>query len=385
MVYDLTILGSTGSIGTKAVEVCKKHNIRVHALTASVNYKLLEEQARLFKPERVALLSETAAKELKLKLADTSTEVLCGFEGISECAVSSESSTVLNSLVGMAGLVPTLDAIESGKDIALANKETMVAGGNLVKKAAFENNVKIYPVDTEHSAIYQCLLSKGPNSKPRKLILTASGGPFFGKTRDELEKVTANEALIHPNWSMGEKITIDSATMMNKGLEIIEAVHLFDIDESKIEVLIHPQSIVHSMVEFCDGAIMAQLGVVDTAIAIQYSLTTPERKDPINEFLTYEKIKKLEFFKPDTDTFDAIDICRESIRRGGLYPASLNAANEVANLYFRQNKISFTEISTLSAGAMDKTENIEDFKLLDVLTADRKAREYVKEEVEKSL
>ena len=378
----ISILGSTGSIGRQTLDIINKDEIEVVALACGKNIDLLSKQIERFAPQIVSVEREEDAKALETKYPNL--EVFWGEEGLNAVA-ECDADLMINAIMGMVGLEPTYKAIISGKDIALANKETMVAGGNLVKKAAFENNVKIYPVDTEHSAIYQCLLSKGPNSKPRKLILTASGGPFFGKTRDELEKVTANEALIHPNWSMGEKITIDSATMMNKGLEIIEAVHLFDIDESKIEVLIHPQSIVHSMVEFCDGAIMAQLGVVDTAIAIQYSLTTPERKDPINEFLTYEKIKKLEFFKPDTDTFDAIDICRESIRRGGLYPASLNAANEVANLYFRQNKISFTEISTLSASAMDKTENIEDFKLLDVLTADRKAREFVKEEVEKSL
>ncbi|MDO5015380.1 MAG: 1-deoxy-D-xylulose-5-phosphate reductoisomerase [Clostridia bacterium] len=380
MVKDLTLLGSTGSIGAKAAKICKLHGIRVHALTASVNYELLEKQARYFKPRKVALLSENSAKELKLRLSDTDIKVLSGIEGISECAVLEESNTVLNSIVGIAGLVPTLDAIEAGKNIALANKETMVAGGTLVKKLAEEKNVKIYPVDTEHSAIYQCLSGKKPNSQVKRLILTASGGAFFGKKRDELKDVTISEALNHPNWSMGQKITIDSATMMNKGLEIIEAVHLFDVDESKIDVLIHPQSIVHSMVEFCDGAIMAQLGPVDTGLAIQYSLTAPDRLPSFYDSLTFEQITKIEFLKPDNDTFDAMDICREAIRRGGLYPASLNAANEMANMLFRQNKISFLDISYLSAKAMEKTENKENFTLLDVLAADRIAREYVKEE-----
>lgn len=375
----LTILGSTGSIGTQSLDVARKHDIKIVSLTANSNVELMEKQIREFKPERVALLSESAAADLKSRVADTDTKVLSGIGGICECAVSDGADTVLNSIVGIAGLLPTMRAIETKKTIALANKETLVTGGQLVTKAASENGVSILPVDSEHSAIFQCLEAAPPERSLKKILLTASGGPFFGKTREDLANVTVEQAMNHPNWSMGAKITIDSATMMNKGLEVIEACWLFDVPESDVEVVVHRESILHSAVMFDDNAVIAQLGLPDMRIPIQYALTYPERLPSPTKELDLAALNKMTFAEPDEDTFDCLSICREAIRRGGLYPTAANSANEQANLMFRRGRISFLEIGELVGEAMENCENISDFTLSDVMAADRQAREFVME------
>ncbi|MBQ8203199.1 MAG: 1-deoxy-D-xylulose-5-phosphate reductoisomerase [Clostridia bacterium] len=371
---ELIILGSTGSIGTQSLEVAKAQNIRVRALTAGSNHKLLEEQARQFKPDVVALSDISAAKQLKIALGDTDIKVLSGEEGIIEAATY-KGETVLSSIVGIAGLRPTLAAIECGKNIALANKETMVTGGTIVNKLAKEKGVKILPVDSEHSAIFQSLQGALEGSL-KKILLTASGGPFFNKTREELKNVTAKDALKHPNWSMGAKITIDSATLMNKGLEVIEAVHLFGVKASDIEVLVHRQSIVHSGVEFSDGAVIAQLGTPDMKIPIQYALTYPERGVKF-ENLDLFKIGTLTFEKPDLDTFRCLPLCIEAINKGGLYPTAVNGANEESVRLFLEGKIGFLQIAELNEKAMEKAVNKTDYTVEDIFEADLQARETV--------
>lgn len=381
MTDTLTILGSTGSIGTQSLDVCRKHNIKVHALTASTSVDLLEEQIREFAPAKAALLDEQAAADLRVRVADTNTKVLSGIGGICECAAEGPADTVLNSIVGIAGLLPTMDAIEAGKDIALANKETLVTGGQLVTAAAKEKGVKILPVDSEHSAIFQCLESAPETRRLKKILLTASGGPFFGHPRESLENVTVEQALNHPNWSMGAKITIDSATMMNKGLEIIEACWLFDVPEDKIQVVVHRESIIHSAIMFDDNAVIAQLGLADMRIPIQYALTYPDRLPSPTKELDLAELGHMTFAAPDMDTFDCLAICREAIRRGGLYPTAANSANEQANALFRQGKIKFLEIGELVGEAMEACDNKSDFVLSDVLAADRMARDYVMQHV----
>ena len=324
----MSILGSTGSIGTQALDVARLRDFSVRALTSNSNIDLLENQIREFKPEIAAVCDEKAARELKIKVADTSTVILSGQDGVCEAA-NVDVDKVLNSIVGIAGLKPTLAAIDAGNDIALANKETLVAGGELVKKKAAENNVSIYPVDSEHSAIFQSLQGSPGKKSVKRLILTASGGPFFGKTRDELKDVTVEQALKHPNWSMGAKITIDSATMMNKGLELIEAAWLFDMPADKIDILVHRQSIVHSMVEFVDNSVIAQLGVPDMRVPIQYALTYPDRYESPAAQLRLEDWKNLTFEEPDYNTFTCIDLCKQAITKGGIYPAAANAAKSV--------------------------------------------------------
>lgn len=374
---ELIILGSTGSIGKQALEVAKKENWRIKALTAAKNSSLLESQARAFHPEFVALLDENAAHSLKLSLKDTDIKVLSGSEGICEIAAL-KCDMLLNSIVGIAGLLPTLTAINAGNNIALANKETLVTGGLLVNKAARDKGVKILPVDSEHSAIFQSL--EGSNKKQiRKILLTASGGPFYSKKREELENVTVNEALCHPNWSMGAKITIDSATLMNKGLEVIEAVHLFGVKASDIEVLVHRQSILHSGIEFTDGAVIAQLGTPDMRLPIQYALTYPSRSANAFEHLSLTDIGALTFEKPDTDTFRCLPICIEAINKGGLYPTAVNGANEEAVALFLAGKIKFLQIAELVEKALLKTENVADFTVEDILNADQNARRLVRE------
>lgn len=371
---NLCILGSTGSIGTQSLDVAKMCGYRVAALTANTNADAIEKQAREWKPVYVALLDEKAAKELKTRLADTDVKVLSGVEGICECASCVECDTVINAIVGLAGLRPTLAAIGAGKTLALANKETLVAGGDLVLNAAKRNNVPILPVDSEHSAIFQCLQGKPANKALKKIILTASGGPFFGKTRKELENVTVDQALRHPNWSMGAKITIDSATMFNKGLELIEAVRLFGVAPEQIHVVVHRESVVHSAVEYDDNSVIAQMGVPDMRIPIQYALTYPERfPSPVKE-LSFLDYPKLTFFEPDYETFDCLGICREAVGKGGLFPAAVNSANEEANLLFRQGKIGFLEIGERIRRAFDVTPVCESFTVDDIFETDRLAR-----------
>ena len=375
MTENLSILGSTGSIGKQSLDVCRKCGYGVKALTAFSSVDEIEKQAREFKPEKVALVDEKAAADLKIKLADTDIKVLGGMDGVCECAEIQSADTVLNSVVGMAGLKPTLTAIYAGKKIALANKETLVAGGQLVMSEAKKHGVEILPVDSEHSAIFQCLQGKPTNKALKKIILTASGGPFFGKTADELRDVTVGKALKHPNCSMGAKITIDSATMMNKGLELIEAVWLFSVKPDDVDIVVHRESIVHSAVEYDDNSVIAQLGLPDMRIPIQYALTYPERfESPVGE-LSLSQIGKLTFFEPDYETFRCINLCRKAINMGGLYPAAVNSANEQANLMFRQGKIGFLDIADKVEAVLEKTPHYDNYTFEDILEIDKFARE----------
>ena len=374
----IAILGSTGSIGTQSIDVALKHNYKVTALTAHSNAKLLEEQARLLKPEKVALYDEKGAAELKTALSDTEIKVLSGEDGIIECAAETQADTVINSVVGMAGLKPTLAVINAGKTLALANKESLVAGGQLVMDAAKRNNVSILPVDSEHSAIFQCLEGKPSNKALKKIILTASGGPFFGKTKEEMKNMTAADALKHPNWSMGAKITIDSATMFNKGLELIEAVWLFGVSPDMIDIVVHRESIVHSMVEYDDNSVIAQLGLPDMRIPIQYALTYPERFESPTGEINFAKLGKLTFFEPDYETFRCIDICRDAINQGGLMPSAVNSANEEVNRLFREGKIGFNDIPDLILKGAAAAPVKNTFTVEDVYETDALVRECVK-------
>lgn len=376
----LTILGSTGSIGTQALEVVDMQGYEVLALTAGSNVDIIEKQIRKYNPRYAALADEKAAAELKIKVADTETKVLSGIEGVCYCA-SLKADYVLNSVVGMAGLEPTLAAIESGNEIALANKETLVAGGALVTKNAKNKGVRLLPVDSEHSAIFQSLQGCADKKEIKRLILTASGGPFFGRKRAELQDVTVEQALNHPNWSMGAKITIDSASMMNKGLELIEAVWLFDISPENVDIVVHRQSVIHSLVEYCDNSVIAQLGVPDMRIPIQYALTYPNRiPSPVKQ-LSLTDYGTLTFEKPDYETFGCINICREAISKGGLFPAAANSANEAANLAFRQGKIKFLQIEELVGEAVANAESKNDYTLADVNEIDKWARNFVESRI----
>lgn len=377
MTKNLTLLGSTGSIGVQSLDVARKNNINITALSAGGGrIDLLEQQAREFKPKTVAVFSENGAKELKSRLRDTDIKVLSGEDGVIETAVESDADTVLNAIVGIAGLKPTVNAIKAGKNIALANKETLVTGGKIVLSLAKEYGVSILPVDSEHSAIFQCLQGVPENSL-KKILLTASGGPFFGKTAEELKNITPKQALMHPNWDMGAKITIDSATLMNKGLEVIEAVHLFGLKPSDIEVLVHRQSIVHSAVELCDGAVIAQLGVPDMKLPIQYALTYPDRTECLSERLDLSKIGTLTFDKPDFETFLCLKTCIEAINEGKLKPVAANGANEVAVKLFLDGKIKFPDIGRIVKGAADNQKTVDTFTLSDIFDADNMAREFV--------
>jgi len=377
----ISVLGSTGSIGEQALDVARMHGYRINALTASKNTDIIEKQAREFKPKMVAMADENAAADLKIRLADTDIKVLSGVAGVSECAADNSDAIVLNSIVGMAGLVPTLSAVDAGCKIALANKETLVAGGRLVMGKAAEKGVDILPVDSEHSAIFQALQGMNDKKELKRIILTASGGPFFGKKRDELERVTVAQALKHPNWSMGAKITIDSASMMNKGLELIEAVWLFDVLPKDVDIVVHRQSIVHSLIEFVDNSVIAQLGVPDMRIPIQYALTYPQRFESPVKQLRLEDWQTLTFDKPDYETFECINICRAAIELGGLCTAAVNSANEMANELFREGKIGFLDIARLVANALDNCVRVQDYSLEDVLETDRWAREFVRNSI----
>ena len=372
---NLVILGSTGSIGVQALQVAKQNGWKVTGLAAGSNVELLENQARQFNPVTVALFDEKAAAELKIRLADTCIRVLSGIQGVCEVA-QGMGDIVLNAIVGIAGLKPTVCALTAGKQLALANKETLVTGGHLVMDLAKRKGIKILPVDSEHSAIFQSLQG-APQGSLKKILLTASGGPFYGKTRDELIGVTPAQALKHPNWSMGAKITIDSATLMNKGLEVIEAVHLFGLPAKDIEVLVHKQSILHSAVELCDGAVIGQLGTPDMRLPIQYAVTYPERADYAFEKLSLADIGTLTFERPDTETFRCLQVCINAINAGGLRPAAANGANEEAVRLFLEEKIEFLKIAELVEAAALNQKAGENYTLEDVFAADRAAREYV--------
>lgn len=373
----ISILGSTGSIGTQALEVAKAHDMRIHALAANRNIDLLERQTRELRPKKVCIYDETKYHELKERLSDLAVQVLCGMDGLCEIAADTAADMLLNSVVGMVGLLPTLTAISAGLDIALANKETLVAGGSLVMDQAAKKGVAIYPVDSEHSAIFQCLQGNR-RDQLRKIILTASGGPFFGKTRAELEHVTVADALNHPNWSMGSKITVDSSTLMNKGLEFIEAKWLFDLTPEQIEVVVHRQSVVHSAVEYQDYSIIAQMGVPDMKIPIQYALLYPDRMPCPTRPLSLTDYGTLTFEKPDLETFTCLQTAITAITRGGTAPCVVNGANEEAVAAFLKGKIGFLEIGALAQRAMDTIPQTEITCYEDVMRADARAREFVR-------
>lgn len=377
----IALLGSTGSIGTQSLDVCRMHGYRVVCLTANRRVDLMEAQIREFRPDLVSMMDPVAADDLRTRVADTDTKVLSGMDGLIECATYSGADTVLNAVVGVVGLQPTLAAIQAQKTLALANKETLVAGGHLVTNTAKAYGVDILPVDSEHSAIFQCLQGSPEKGAVKKLILTASGGPFFGKTLAELENVTAADALKHPNWDMGAKITIDSATMMNKGLEFIEAKWLFDMPIDAIDIVVHRESVVHSAIAYQDNSVIAQLGVPDMRIPIQYALTYPQRlPSPVQE-LSLVDYGKLTFYAPDYDTFRCINVCKDAIAAGGLRPAAANGANEESVRLFLNGKIKFTDIAVLNRAAMEACPQVADYTLDDVLQADRAARDYVIEAV----
>ncbi len=372
----LVLLGSTGSIGTQTLDVAEECGYAVTALAAGKQVAPLEDQIRRFRPKYAAMFDEMSAKDLKTRIADLDVTVLSGMEGLCELASLPKADLVLNSVVGMVGLQPTLAAVEAGHDVALANKETLVAGGALVMDAVKRKGVKLLPVDSEHSAIFQCL--QGAPEKPavKKLILTASGGPFFDKTAKELETVTLQDALKHPNWSMGAKITVDSASMMNKGLELIEARWLFDMEPSRIDVIVHRESIIHSLVEYVDNAVIAQLGVPDMRVPIQYALTYPDRTpSPVGE-LSLADVATMTFYKPDEETFRCLPICREAITRGGMTPAAVNGANEQAVALFMQGKIGFMDIPRMAQAALE-AQWPQSGDVQTVLETDRAARELV--------
>jgi len=352
----ITILGSTGSIGRQTLEVAEHLNIKVRALTANKSVDLLEEQIRLFKPELVAVYDEKAAGKLNERLRNTNVRIVSGMEGQIEAASSSGADIIVTAIAGQAGLEPTLAAVKTGKRIALANKEPLVCAGKEVMQTALKCRAEIIPVDSEHSAIFQCLanenMSLKDNKNVRKIILTASGGPFRGMTKKELEKITPKQALKHPNWNMGKKITIDSATLMNKGLELIEAMHLFSISPDQIEVLIHPESIIHSMVEFADGSTIAQLSNPDMRQPIQYALTYPDRQPSLTKPLDLTELKALTYEKPDMEAFPCLRLAYEAAKKGTKTCATLNQANEEAVELFLKNEIGFNDIPTFIEKAL---------------------------------
>ena len=372
----IAILGSTGSIGTQTVDILPSIDAEVVALTTNRRINLLEEQARALHPKMVCAMDENAAKELKIKLADTDIEVLTGMDGLIACAAESGADIVVTAVVGMVGLLPTMAAIKAGKDIALANKETLVCAGSLVMSAAKQYGVRILPVDSEHSAIFQCV--QAANGNPiDKILLTAAGGPFFGKKIEEMRGMTREQALAHPNWSMGAKITIDSATMMNKGLELIEAMWLYDLPPEDIEIVVHRESIVHSAVEFADGAVIAQLGLPDMRLPIQLALTWPQRVPCKVPRMSLAEVAKLTFYAPDYEAFPALNLAKHAASLKGDRGAVLNGANEAAVGLFLNGKIGFTDIAERVAYALDTIPYKKDITLDDVLAADKAAREIV--------
>jgi 1-deoxy-D-xylulose-5-phosphate reductoisomerase len=372
----ISILGSTGSIGTQSIEVIKEQNYSVVGLGAYSNIELLETQARELKPKIVCIFKEDLYETLKNNLSDTNIKVVTSMEGLCEVATIKEADIVINSVVGMIGLTPTIAALDAKKDVALANKETLVTGGEIVMNKAAENGVNIYPIDSEHSAIFQAMQGN-KKSQVKKIILTASGGPFFGKNKEELKKVDLAQTLKHPNWNMGKKITVDSATLMNKGLELIEACWLFNKKPSDVEIIVHKQSIIHSLVEFNDNSVMAQLGCPDMKIPIQYSLTYPERLDCDVKRLSLTDVATLTFEKPDPETFICLKACYEAIERGGLYPTIVNGANEKAVELFLEEKISFINIGEVVYKALEIQLDNNKISVENIAKADLKAREFV--------
>ena len=371
----ISILGSTGSIGRQSLDVISHcdSDFEVAALTANSSVEKMEAQARQYHPELVVMMDEKAAADLKVRLADTDVRVAAGMEGLIEAAAIPSADTVITAVVGMVGLRPTLAAIEAGKRIALANKETLVCAGELVMSKVKEKGIELLPVDSEHSALFQSL-EGNDRREVKRLILTCSGGPFYGKTRKELENMTRADALKHPNWSMGAKITIDSATLMNKGLEVIEAMHLYNMPPEKIEIVVHRESIIHSLVEYCDNAMIAQLGAPDMRVPIQYALTWPNRVPGPATPLDIWNCGPLTFGKPDPDTFRCLALALKAAKRGGTAGAILNGANEAAVALFLEDKIGFLEIADRVEKAMASVPVVDDPTLEDILAADKAAR-----------
>ena len=372
----LSILGSTGSIGTQTIDVLDSIDAQVCAITVNTNIEQAESQARLLHPQLVGVYDETKASDLRVRLADTDIRVVSGMDGLIEAATLPAVDTVVTAVVGMVGLLPTIAAIDAGKDIALANKETLVCAGQIVMRRAREKGVAILPVDSEHSAIFQCLQGRADNAI-RRILLTASGGPFFGKTREEMRGVKKEQALCHPNWNMGAKITIDSATMMNKGLELIEAMWLYDVEPEQIDIVVHRESIVHSAVEYDDGSVIAQLGNPDMRLPIQYALTYPKRVPCKIPPLDLPSLSKLTFFAPDEEAFPAITLARKAAKARGNLGAVLNGANEAAVDLFLHDKISFTQIADLVGKAVEGANYKAEITVDDVLESDRAARRMV--------
>ncbi len=372
MAQSISLLGSTGSIGTQTLDVARNLGLRVTALSAHSNIKLLEEQCREFKPKTVCI-GEEKYSQLKTALADMDINILCGDEGVCQIAVEDESPLLVNAVLGMKGLRPTVAAALQGKKIAFANKETLVAGGSLVTDAVKKGNSVLLPVDSEHSAIFQCLQG---GTKIKKILLTGSGGPFLGKDKDFIKEVTPEMAIRHPRWNMGKKISVDSASLMNKGLELIEAVHLFDVSPDQVEVVIHPQSIVHSLVEFEDNAVIAQMGTPDMRLCIQYAITYPNRMSSPAPALDLFG-KELNFLRPDEETFPLLALARKAITKGGNIPAVMNGANEEAVALFLDHKIGFTQLFDLVIKATETANYIANPTLEDIIQSDALAREFV--------
>ena len=382
MVRAISILGCTGSIGRQTIAVAEHINMPVAALTANRKIDLLEEQARQLHPKFVAVYDEKAAKQFKIAVADTDIRVGSGMEGLIEAATLAESDCVVTAVSGSVGLRPTLAAIDEKKRIALANKETLVCAGDIVMARAAEKGAEIVPVDSEHSAIFQCLMGR-KKGELRKILLTGSGGPFRGRERRELENVTPEQAVKHPNWSMGAKISVDSATMMNKGLEFIEAMHLFSVTPDDIQVVIHPQSVIHSMVELIDGTVIAQMGVPDMGLPIQLALTYPERQESMFERLDFTRLKDLSFEAPDFEKTPCLKLAMDAARTGGTAPCVMSAANEVAVGLFLRHELGYNRIYDAAAGAIEAVGVVQNPDLDTILEADAAARAYVLEQVKK--
>ena len=381
MTKTISLLGSTGSIGRQTLSVAEELGLRVAALTAEKNVDLLEAQCRKYRPELAVMTENAAAEELKTRLADMNIRVLAGSEALCEAAALPQADTVVAAVCGFAALRPTLTAIRENKRIALANKETMVCAGQLMQAAARASGAEIIPVDSEHSAIFQCLMGCRDQREVKRLILTASGGPFFGMSREQMRHVTKEQALHHPNWSMGAKITIDSASMMNKGLELIEAMWLYDVEPDDIDIVVHRESIVHSAVEFEDGSVIAQMGNPDMRLPIQYALTAPERVESPAKKLDLLQCTSLTFGEPDLQTFTCLADCIEAAKRGGLYPCLLNGANEEAVALFLQDKIEYLQLFDLVRETLEHFAASDYRTVEEVLEADAKAREFVRSRV----
>ena len=371
----ISILGCTGSIGTQTLAVAEHLDMRVDALSANRQLDKLEPAARKAKPRLVAVYDEEAARDFAVRVADTDIKVVSGMDGLIEAALSAD--TVVTAVSGSVGLRPTLAAIDENKRIALANKETLVCAGDLVMKRAGEKGAEIIPVDSEHSAIFQCLMGRGKNEL-KKILLTGSGGPFRGKSRDELKDVTPDQAVAHPNWSMGKKISVDSATMMNKGLEFIEAMHLFKVTPDDIEVIVHPQSVIHSMVELVDGTVIAQMGVPDMGLPIQLALTYPERLPSMFEHVDFFSLKDLSFEAPDLEKTPCLKLAMDCARKGGTAPCIMSAANEVAVHMFLREEIGYNDIFDAAFAAVENIGSVVTDDLDEIIAADTAAREFVK-------